>query len=90
MRPEECRERMREIRYSLAKHAGHKVLLMIRDGRKRVPKVATLARSSGGKIDARFEDYAKDGSLRCVRSISIDPVQIFSGDIAVDYYDDGI
>lgn len=82
-------DRISQIKSSLEKHLGQKVLLIARDGRMRIPIIATLERSCG-KYSAQYRNYAKDGTQAATRSMYVNPLLIHTGELTLDYFDDGV
>ena len=88
MREEFC-ARITEIMTALRDHLGRKVLMIVRDGRAKTALLATL-KEECGKICAQYKNYAKDGALIAVRSMYVNPSHVHTGDLTIDYLDDGV
>lgn len=93
MRPrltlDQCRSRIREIMSSLQSHTGRRAIFIVSDGRTKTPVLGRLV-NMDGKMYAVYKDYAKDGSLRGMRRMFINPALIHTGEIEVEYLDDGV
>lgn len=86
---EEFQDRLRGIILSLRQHIGKKILLISASGRRKTPIIAKLA-DAHGKIYAKYMDYAADGSPRGERSLYVNPLLVYSGELDIVYFDDGV
>lgn len=86
---DQCQARISEIMSSLQNHAGRRAIFIVSDGRMKTTVLGRLVRVDG-KMYAEYKDYTKGGSLRGTRRMFINPVLIHTGELEVEYLDDGV
>lgn len=87
---EECQERIGRIRKSLLEHIGKRILLIVRDGRAQMPMIAKLSGGENGKVFATYRNFSKSGSPRGTRSMLVNPALVHTGELKLEFFDDGV
>lgn len=86
---EECAKQLEGIARALRDHIGQKVLLITKEGRGFTPVIAVLKPMSN-KIYGEYRHYTKDGAPCGLRRMFINPKLIHTGEMQIEYFDDGI
>ena len=83
------KDRIKAITRSLMEHVGRKVLLIRKGAPTPVPVMATL-KQNGSSVCAEYQQYDADGRPTARRLLRVDPRLMHTGEIEVEFFDDGV